>query len=306
MNIQKLLLRLYPRAWRERYEEEFLVVLAAHPFSFFEGIDIMRGAIDAHLHPSFGTTDLSWPEKMKQMLLTLRSSLLMIFCAYSGFIVAGMAFQKLTEAHEFAMAAHTYSVLGVSFDLVLIGAVTALLAALIGGLPVVADVVKGALARKRYSLLILLATPIFALAFFISTTFLLEKLVSLKASSSFILLSRGIFLTVFLGTAIVSATTVCCAVVRSEIEAKRLRFAALPSLLLTLSMALMLVAVLIWGLGLRSSIPQLFESNEGMFGTSTSGSWLKIVLMMAGATGLATFSLFRGFAARSVLSSARP
>ena len=183
------------------------------------------------------------------MVLTLRSSLLMIFSAYSSFIVAGIAFQKLTEDHKFVMAAHTYSVLGVSFDLVQIGSVIALLAVLIGGLPVVVEVIKGALARKRYGVLVLLATPIFALALFISTTVLLENLVSLKSSPFLILLSRSIFLTIFLGAAVASTTTVCCAVARSEISARRLRFAMLPSLLLTLSTALMLVAVLIWGLG---------------------------------------------------------
>lgn len=179
----------------------------------------------------------------------------------------------------------------------------ALLAALVGGLPIIAEVVKGALTHKHYSLLLLLSTPIFALAFFIGTAMLLERLIPPQASLPLILLSRGIFLAAFLGAAIASTTAVCYAVARSEISAGLLCFAALPSLLLTLSMALMLAAVLIWGLSLRSSIPQLFESNEGMFGTSTAAAWLKIVLMMAAATGLATFSLLRGFAARAVLST---
>lgn len=72
MTIHKLLLRFYPRIWRVRYEEEVLDVLASHPFSFFEGIDVMRGALDAHLHPCFGTTAMSFPERLRQMLSTLR------------------------------------------------------------------------------------------------------------------------------------------------------------------------------------------------------------------------------------------
>ncbi|WP_149403633.1 hypothetical protein [Dictyobacter arantiisoli] len=59
MNIYRLLLRLYPDAWRTRYEEEFLVVLAAHPFSVAEGIDVIRGAFDAYLHPYLGVSPLS-------------------------------------------------------------------------------------------------------------------------------------------------------------------------------------------------------------------------------------------------------
>jgi hypothetical protein len=301
MNIYKLLLRLYPRVWRDRYEEEFLVVLASHPFSLFEGFDVMRGALDAHLHPYLGATTLILSERIRLMLSTLRRSLLTMFCAYCSFIVAGIAFQKLTEYHDFAEAAQAHSLVGFSFDLVVIGAIAALLAVLIGGLPIVAAVVKDALARKRYGLLFLLATPLLALAVFISTTLLLEALAPLGTSTFLTLLSRGIFVAVFLGAAVASTGAVCFAVTRSNIPARLLRFAVLPSLLMTLSMLVMFVATLVWGLSLCSDVPQLFNGNEGMFGTSTSGSWLRIVLVMAIATGLAVFSLMRGCSARSAL-----
>jgi hypothetical protein len=45
------LVRLYPAAWRERYEEEFLVVLETRPPTFGDRFDILRGAVDARLHP---------------------------------------------------------------------------------------------------------------------------------------------------------------------------------------------------------------------------------------------------------------
>lgn len=45
------LVRLYPRAWRDRYEDEFLGVLAEAPPSFLDRIDILFGAMDARLHP---------------------------------------------------------------------------------------------------------------------------------------------------------------------------------------------------------------------------------------------------------------
>ncbi len=301
MNIYRLLLRLYPQVWRDRYEEEFLVVLASRPFSLLEGIDILQGALDAHLHPYLGTATLALSERMRLMLSTLRRSLLTMFCAYSAFLVAGIAFQKLTEYHDFAEAAQAHSLVGISFKLVVIGAVVALFAVLLGGLPIVVAVVRDALIRKRYGLLFLLATPVLALAVCISTTLLLEALAPVGVSTFLTLLSRGIFVAVFLGAAVVSTGAVCFAVVRSQIPVRLLRFALLPSLLLTLAMLVMLLAIVVWGLSLGSNVPQLFNSNEGMFGTSTSGSWLRIVLVMAMATGLAAFSLVRGFSARSVL-----
>jgi len=45
------LVRLYPRAWRDRYEEEFLAMLEARPPTAGDRLDIVRGAIDARIHP---------------------------------------------------------------------------------------------------------------------------------------------------------------------------------------------------------------------------------------------------------------
>jgi hypothetical protein len=46
---------LYPRAWRERYEDEFLALLEARPPDAHDRVDIIRGAIDARLHPAADT-----------------------------------------------------------------------------------------------------------------------------------------------------------------------------------------------------------------------------------------------------------
>jgi hypothetical protein len=47
-----ILLRLYPRAWRERYGEELSAQLEAQrPLRIGVVADLVRGALDAHLHP---------------------------------------------------------------------------------------------------------------------------------------------------------------------------------------------------------------------------------------------------------------
>ena len=51
------LLRLYPRPWRERYGEEFEELLAQRPPSARHRLDIVRGALDAHLHPQLADQD---------------------------------------------------------------------------------------------------------------------------------------------------------------------------------------------------------------------------------------------------------
>jgi len=45
------LLQLYPAAWRERYGDEFGAVLASQRASAGLILDVLGGAIDAHLHP---------------------------------------------------------------------------------------------------------------------------------------------------------------------------------------------------------------------------------------------------------------
>jgi hypothetical protein len=45
------LLSLYPSGWRERYGDEFAELLAARPPSLGDRVDIVRGAVDARLHP---------------------------------------------------------------------------------------------------------------------------------------------------------------------------------------------------------------------------------------------------------------
>ena len=44
-------LRLYPRDWRERYAGELLEAIDARPFDRRARLDLVRGALDAHLNP---------------------------------------------------------------------------------------------------------------------------------------------------------------------------------------------------------------------------------------------------------------
>jgi hypothetical protein len=59
------LLRLYPAAWRKRYEAEFVGTLQERPVGLTGSIDIARGAIDAHLHPELiGGEPHAWTHRL--------------------------------------------------------------------------------------------------------------------------------------------------------------------------------------------------------------------------------------------------
>jgi hypothetical protein len=62
------LVRLYPAAWRERYEAEFVAMLDERPPTALDRLDIIRGAIDARLHPQqtgVGSEHVSRPASLR-------------------------------------------------------------------------------------------------------------------------------------------------------------------------------------------------------------------------------------------------
>jgi len=296
MSKEKYLLHLYPRIWRARYEEELLAVLESCPLSFIDTIDIILNAIDAHLHPYLGARGMPLQERIILMLRTLRRSLIVLFCAYIGFVLAGLAFQKLTEYDDFVAAARAHSLIGTSFTLVVIGSVLALLAILAGGLPIAFAVVKDALATKRTGRLLLLAVPLLAFAALLGMTQGLGHTVVGNLPKP---VAGMYFFGGFLALAVVSTASVCIAVARSTISDDLLRFAIFPSAVATISMLCMLLATIFWGLGLQSAVPQLFSGNDGIMGSSTSGTWLGIIAAMAISTAAAVVSLVRCLASRS-------
>src|SRR5947209_1750088 len=80
MNLSNTLLRLYPREWRARYEEEFTVLIEQKPLSLIDIADIALGALDAHLRPQVAAEQV----KIERRLFVNRAS----FIKWSG--LAGM------------------------------------------------------------------------------------------------------------------------------------------------------------------------------------------------------------------------
>jgi hypothetical protein len=58
------LVRLYPRPWRDRYEAEVLDLLEQRPPSIRDAVDLVRGALDAHLHPQAERESMPWTHRL--------------------------------------------------------------------------------------------------------------------------------------------------------------------------------------------------------------------------------------------------
>lgn len=80
-----MLIRLYPRAWRDRYEDEVLGLLEQRPGSLGASVDLIRGAADAHLHPQ-GGPPIPWTWRLPGVVVASTGFLWLaaIACAMAG------------------------------------------------------------------------------------------------------------------------------------------------------------------------------------------------------------------------------
>jgi len=83
------LVRLYPRAWRIRYGDEFADLLAARPPMVRDQFDIVRAAIDARLHPQVIEAPARRVTTVGDRVLALAAVAVgALFSAWAGIIVS--------------------------------------------------------------------------------------------------------------------------------------------------------------------------------------------------------------------------
>jgi len=76
------IIRLYPRGWRQRYEEEMIALLEQHTVTTATIFDLLLGALDAHLDPSYRTERALFLFKDERTIATT------FLCAYAIFLFA--------------------------------------------------------------------------------------------------------------------------------------------------------------------------------------------------------------------------
>ncbi|GAC1319865.1 MAG: hypothetical protein NVS2B16_16860 [Chloroflexota bacterium] len=92
------LVRLYPRAWRERYGDEFAAVLEDEALSPFDVVDLVLGALDAHLHPQVHRTETSNERRLLMRTSSLnRMSGAALVLAGFVWIVSALAMNALSD-----------------------------------------------------------------------------------------------------------------------------------------------------------------------------------------------------------------
>lgn len=233
-------------------------------------------------------------------LAKAKTTVLVVFCAFAGFVVAAGAFGRLTDPRApFDSIAQAHPEIGLLFQIVNIGFDLACLAVLVGGLPILYDVIRRAIAERRKSILLLIALPLSALAVAIADNALVFNLLlpgGITPSNSTPL---NVFLTfsaqlLFLLAAVACLIGLALAVVRSEISPRVLRFALALAVLVILPMLLTLIATILWGLRIWMDAPQVFSNGVIALGLLPGAAWLMLIIAaMAIVIGIPIAALIR-------------
>ena len=323
MNLRSWLIRLYPRQWRERYADEFELLLQECLHSPLDILDIMLGALDAHLEFPY---DLNW--RLMNMNNKLRTSVLIVFAAYIGFVIGGISLYGLADDSPMAdlMKSQTNIPLLASWITIEVGAIIALLAVVIGGLPIAWIVIRRALTSSRADLRYLLI-PVFAFlalvlyAGFVASIGLgkiqIPGVLPVVSHNNFpvgnrLLIGGGML--IFVVGAIASTVAVLKIVTNTNAEENSLHifnrakpiktyeYAFTFSVVTSAAMLLMLFATIAWGWFSYSTLPEVFSENWGLLLTNTTSSFVFIIIVMTLSTAAAFFGVARGHSSKNTIA----
>ncbi len=155
------LLSLYPEAWRDRYGEEMSALLDETPPSITATLDLLRGAVTAHLRPLAGSTPA----------VRARGTIAHVLGCFIVFCVFGLGFAKTTE--NYGYTEHVHPLLGISHSVILIAAIVAAGALALAAAPLAFSSLAVARRTREPALIKLIAVPPAAIAIFAGSVALL-------------------------------------------------------------------------------------------------------------------------------------
>lgn len=284
------LLKLYPQAWRDRYEEEVLALLDEHKITVHTVVDLLVGALDANLHYS-GLT-----EGVNEMVNRMKSGIVFTFCAFIVFGVGWGMLQRLTDPTvTFQSVAEMHPGFTVLFNAIFIVGFVAFLAFLIGGLPLTFVSVKRAIASKQRNVLIPFVSALSCLIAFVAATaglaighpqsHVLGWLIGYLAMSAVLLIAGTILISIMIS--------------RSEYQSKELKLLQVPQIVILFGMITSVLLATIFIVVITTQAPQLFVTQD-----VDSRMFVTGVVLMALGTIFAAMGSHRHYTStRSTLAS---
>lgn len=313
IHIYTLLLWLCPRDFREAHGTEVTQVFrqlyrdawaedgawgALSCFTVALG-DLALGALEEYIALWWGMWNRSW------VMYRMRSSAILVFCAYIAFVVVGMGFQKSSEDVVKSSIPTAHPGVALAYNAVIAGAVIALLATLVGGLPIAFAALRQAFVARRWGIVALFAVPPISLAIWLGWTFTLLDVIFPSRHTAgptttldFTLIYSWVAL--FIVAAIASAAAVSTAIARSEIRPELFRFALAPEIGVALGMIVSVVALGAWSAQLLNYAPNSLTTRDGPVGFNApmGAHLIADLVVMSLATLIVIAAIARGFSAR--------
>lgn len=287
-HIARWILHCYPRAWRDRYEQEMGEVLHHLPITLWTLFDLLLGALDARLHPDL------LPERITTMTTRLRNSEIMIFCAFIVYAVAWFAIRFVRDPlppWEAAIQAHpallTALMVVDGFGLLALAALVA------GGIPILYVALRNALRNRTWQSFALFAIPFVFVGILVICALLLAgpsiQHVDNNPNAPLTPLAvvlQLVLLLLLLGTIVGSTWSIALLVRRSQFSERLLRIVFMLAAIMTFCIVAGLVASIVLTWLAVTQAPQIAGSPGNMEVT---------VIVMAIATVLAVIALMRGW-----------
>lgn len=286
-------LRLYPLAFQRRYGDEMRALLEQAPPRSRGVLDLLRGALAAHLRPSAAAAGYVGPDDR------VRASTSGVLTCWVVFAAAGFAFYKTTEDPPFSAAGNAHALLGGAHLAVQVLAITASAAVIAGALPLIAAALDHA--RHRDGGWRLLLGPVLPLIVFAGLTPWLVILAQSEPARATTGSTAGHVAFILWGVAGLGCGIACAVGCRSVLFAvpvsRRWLFAALAcATLVTCAMLAMAAVTAVYAITLAVDASRLSASANGpLQAISTSASLIVQVIVMTLAGALALVAIRRGW-----------
>ena len=225
------------------------------------------------------------------MIERTRSSELGVFAAWVLFVIAGLAFQRMTEGVPFAPIAGADLAVGTPLAVLIGAAVVSLLAVIVAGVPIAGAIALTGLRTGRRELLGLLAVPPVALAAWLVVTALVLALGPAGADPTTRVVVFLIWVGSFVAAAIASTVAVSAAALRADVDGTLYQRAARPAVVTAAAIVVGALAVAAWGIGLLADHAAEFWGFDGLVSSSTALTWLGILGAMAIAAAVAVHAV---------------
>jgi hypothetical protein len=282
-------LRLYALAYQRRYGDEMRALLEERPARAGTVLDLLRGALIAHLRSADAPASAVHPADR------VRATTSGVLLCWLVFVATLFGFLETTQDHPYT--GHAPPVVGIAQVAVQALALIASAAVVLGALPL--TVAALAYARDHPGVRRTAALPFAAVMLFAALTGAVIAIARSDAPSSTLVASLG--LAVVWGLTSVGCGATCVLACRPALFATpvaraRLRIALAAGTLVTIAMIGFAAAVAIDGIALAANASQLAGDPKGPFGLLSASAWLIVeVSVMVAAAALATITTLRGW-----------